>query len=144
MPRPSRCRKVCRLPKCCLFQSILKTPSRLEAQWRANAPLNAEKDSAAQIVVITVSEYEALRLLDYLGLTQVEAARQMQVARTTVQRIYNNARKKLAAFIVEGLSLKIEGGNFELCRQKTDRCRCGACRAQNGQTRTVNNNEGKK
>ena len=41
---------------------------------------------------LTVEEYEALRLMDYLGLNQKEAAAQMGVARTTVQRIYAQDR----------------------------------------------------
>lgn len=45
-----------------------------------------------------MEEYEALRLMDYLGLNQEEAAAQMGVARTTVQRIYAQARRKLAVF----------------------------------------------
>ena len=82
-----------------------------------------------------VEEYEALRLMDYLGLNQKEAAAQMGVARTTVQRIYAQARRKLAVFLVEGRPLQIGGGSYALCPQES--CRgfsrpCGRCASQDG------------
>lgn len=52
----------------------------------------------------------------------------MQVARTTVQLIYNSARKKLADALVDGLSIRIEGGDFQLCDGNEDYCGCGGCR----------------
>lgn len=47
---------------------------------------------------LTVEEYEAVRLMDYLGLNQEEASAQMGVARTTVQRIYAQARRSWRSF----------------------------------------------
>ena len=74
---------------------------------------------------LAVDEYEVLRLLDYEGLRQEEAAAQMGVARTTVQSIYAAARRKLAQCLVEGRSLRIAGGDVEVCG---DRERCGGGR----------------
>ena len=59
----------------------------------------------------------------------------MDVARTTVQRIYAQARRKLAVFLVEGRPLQIGGGSYALCPQES--CRgcggaCGRCASQNG------------
>ena len=59
---------------------------------------------------MTLDEYEAIRLLDLENLQQEQAAAQMGVARTTVQLIYNNARRKLADCLVNGKRLVIEGG----------------------------------
>jgi len=64
---------------------------------------------------MTVDEYEAIRLIDLEGLTQEECAKQMNVARTTVQGIYAEARKKLARSLVDGKILLIEGGEYRLC-----------------------------
>ena len=51
---------------------------------------------------LTIEEYEAIRLIDYIGLTQSEAAEKMDVARTTIQAIYCKARFKIARCMVEG------------------------------------------
>ena len=49
-------------------------------------------------VQMTVDEYECIRLVDFEGMTQAECAAQMQVARTTVQMIYEAARYKSAPY----------------------------------------------
>ena len=51
----------------------------------------------------------------------------MKIARTTVQQIYDRARKKIARSLVEGLPLKIEGGDYCLCDGKEEYCGCGGC-----------------
>lgn len=79
-------------------------------------------------VILTVDEYEAIRLIDKQGFSQEECSNYMQVARTTVQLIYNSARKKLADALVDGLSIRIEGGDFQLCDGNEDYCGCGGCR----------------
>ena len=63
---------------------------------------------------MTVDEFETIRLIDHQGLTQEECARQMNVARTTVQGIYDRARKKLADALVEAIPLTISGGKYRL------------------------------
>jgi predicted DNA-binding protein (UPF0251 family) len=68
-----------------------------------------------ELLLMTVEEYEIIRLIDWMRLSQEEAAREMGVARSTVQRIYEEARKKLADCIVNGKTLKISGGNYHLC-----------------------------
>ena len=115
MPRSAKCRRVCQMPVHCRF-----------------AP---EQPSREEPLLLTVEEYEAVRLMDHLGLNQEEAAAQMGVARTTVQRIYAQARRKLAVFLVEGRPLQIGGGSYALCPQES--CRgfsrpCGRCASQDG------------
>lgn len=58
-------------------------------------------------VTMSVDEYEIIRLMDWEGLDQDESADQMDVARFTVQRIYESARKKLADFLVNGKPLRL-------------------------------------
>lgn len=84
--------------------------------------------SCEDAVVLTVDEYEAIRLIDRQGFSQEECSSYMQVARTTVQLIYNAARKKLADALVEGLPLRIEGGDYRLCDGNEEYCGCGGCR----------------
>ena len=80
-----------------------------------------------EAVVLTVDEYEAVRLIDRQGFSQEECSAYMQVARSTVQSIYNSARKKLAEALVDGRSLRIEGGNYQLCDGSEVYCG-GGCR----------------
>ena len=96
IPRPRKCRKVCQLPRIQEFHPLGPPP-------------------CGPAVVLNVDEYEAIRLIDRQGFSQEECSAYMQVARTTVQMIYNSARKKLAAALVDGLPLRIEGGSYQLC-----------------------------
>ena len=108
MPRPTKCRRVCRFPGNTEFR-----------------PAQGEKDAAP--VILTLDEYEAVRLIDREGLSQEECSEFMQIARTTVQRIYGSARKKLADVLVEGLPLRIEGGDVWLCDGRNTRCGREGC-----------------
>ena len=69
--------------------------------------------TAAETIRMTVDEFEALRLIDNEGLTQEACASRMNVARTTVTAIYDNARKKVADALVNGKQLLITGGCCE-------------------------------
>ena len=108
MPRPRKCRKVCHLPN--------------EREFHPAS--NCNKNTC---IIMTVDEYETIRLIDYQGFSQEECGEYMHIARTTVQQIYTNARKKLSVVLVEGLPLKIEGGEYQLCDGKEHACGCGGC-----------------
>lgn len=115
MPRPRKWRHVCGLPESNRF-----------------GPLDI---SAQQSVTMSIDEYETIRLIDLEGLTQEECAQQMNVARTTVQGIYNEARKKVAESLVNGKVLRIEGGDYKLCDGQRIYCgRGGRCRHRHGLT----------
>lgn len=109
MPRPKKCRKVCCLPRCNEF-----FPASI-------------KNSEPKLVILTVDEYETIRLIDKEGFSQEECSAYMNVARTTVQQIYASARKKLSIAIVDGKILKIEGGDYHLCDGQEKFCSCGGC-----------------
>lgn len=66
-------------------------------------------------IILNLDEYEAIRLMDREGMSQQECSKRMGVARTTVQKIYEAARRKVADALVEGRPLKIQGGDFQLC-----------------------------
>ena len=75
------------------------------------------------IVIISVEEYETIRLIDYEKLTQLECSKKMNVARTTVQKIYDEARFKIADSIINGNLLKIEGANSLITNKGKLYCR---------------------
>lgn len=66
------------------------------------------------VVILTVDEYETIRLVDKEGVSQEECGIFMNVSRATAQRIYAAARRKIAHSLVEGLPLQIEGGDYLL------------------------------
>lgn len=109
MPRPRKWRKVCCMPENSRF-----------------GPLDSQGGKSG-FVNMTVDEYEAIRLIDLEGLTQEEAARQMDIARTTVQGIYAEARKKLAESLIQGKVLLIAGGEYRICEGEGPGCLSGVC-----------------
>jgi hypothetical protein len=62
-----------------------------------------------EVVEITYPEIEALRLVDYEGMTQEEAAIQMGISRRSLWSDVNNARKKVAYALSNGCALQITG-----------------------------------
>ena len=64
--------------------------------------------------VMSLDEFEAVRLADLDGLYQEQAAEQMNVSRTTFSRIVVSARRKMADAIVHGKALRIEGGPVQV------------------------------
>ena len=110
MPRPRKCKRVCCLPENNLF-----------------GPINV-MDVDGELIVMTVDEYETIRLIDLGGLNQEECADRMNAARTTIQRIYYDARKKLAKSLVHGNRIRIEGGEYKLCDDENEPSfRCERC-----------------
>jgi len=47
---------------------------------------------------LTIDEYEAIRLADYFGNEHLEAAKKMEISRSTFTRLIKNAHKKIAEF----------------------------------------------
>jgi predicted DNA-binding protein (UPF0251 family) len=71
--------------------------------------------------VITVDELEAMRLADFLEMTQEEVAQKMQVSRPTVTRMLARARRTVADALVHGKAICIKGGDYRLGQQ------CNSC-----------------
>jgi predicted DNA-binding protein (UPF0251 family) len=69
---------------------------------------------------LTVDELEAVRLTDYMGLSQKEAAKSMHISQQTFSRILKRAHKTVADGIVGGKIIKIQGGTYVISsRQET-------------------------
>jgi len=89
MPRPRLRRRICFCPNATFFKP-------------RGVPMR-ELD----LVILEPDELEAFRLIDYKGLDQEGAARQMRFSRITVQRIYKRARRKIAKALVEGKAIEL-------------------------------------
>ena len=95
MARPQRCRRICRAP-----------------QYDSFGPEGCRNSES---ILLTLDEYEVLRLVDLEQKTHEQCAAQMDISRSTVTEIYESARRKLAACLVYGRRLVIAGGNYRFC-----------------------------
>ena len=102
MARPMKRRCVCSLPNVTCF-----------------AP---EGTPAEGCVQIGYDEFEVLRLLDYVHLSQAECALRMGVSRATIARLYDRARQAVAEVLVYGKKLRIEGGDVFVCPGPRPEC----------------------
>ena len=89
MPRPPQCRRICDVPQVDTF-----CPNGCE---------NTEP------ILLTLDEYEVIRLVDLKRQTHEQCAAQMDISRSTVQEIYEGARRRIAACLVHGKRLHITG-----------------------------------
>lgn len=92
MPRPRKCRRVAGPPGHNRF-----------------GPMG--RDTGAPPIILSVDEYETIRLIDHEKKTQAEAGELMEIGRSTTQATYDRAREKIAAALVEGRMIRIEGGD---------------------------------
>ncbi|MDE5859222.1 MAG: DUF134 domain-containing protein, partial [Oscillospiraceae bacterium] len=95
MPRPKRKRTVCSEPDYVCFRPDGIPPT--------------------EEVILSIDEFETVRLVDYEKKTHEEAAKRMNISRTTVTEIYETARYKISDSLVNGKRLAIEGGEYRLC-----------------------------
>ena len=106
MPRPPRCRRICGAPQVDTF-----IPGG---------------SADGEPIVLTLDEYEVIRLVDLEQRTHGQCAEQMDISRSTVQEIYESARRKIAACLVYGKPLHITGGSYRICGGQ-EHLRCGRC-----------------
>ena len=106
MPRPPRCRRICGVPQVDTF-----------------CPNGCENTGP---ILLTLDEYEVIRLVDLEQRTHEQCATQMDISRSTVQEIYESARSKIAACLVHGKPLHITGGNYRICGGQ-EAAHCGRC-----------------
>ncbi len=92
MPRPFCRRRIAGTPAASIFKP-------------AGIPMLGIEET-----VMSLDEFEAIRLADLDGLYQEKAAAQMNVSRPTFGRILDAAHRKMADAIVHGKALRIEGG----------------------------------
>ena len=102
------------------------------------------EQSVTTTVLLTLDQYEAIRIADLEGLSHSEAAEKMNISRPTFTRILESAHKKLADMLINSKQLIIEGGDIHFdnflflcadcgyefkssCLEKTNICpQCGS------------------
>ncbi|MBU8911070.1 MAG: DUF134 domain-containing protein [Desulfobacterales bacterium] len=94
MPRPKR-------PRCINSRPIIKE----------FGPRGVKKSGE---VTLSLEEFEAIRLIDFKGLDQTQAAEIMNVSRQTFGRILKAGRFNLSSALVTACRLKIEGGCYTM------------------------------
>ena len=77
--------------------------------YHPNIPING-------VVALRIEEIEALRLVDFIGLSQHEAAIKMGVSQKSLWNDLKSARFKIADAIINGKAIHITGGNYILRR----------------------------
>jgi predicted DNA-binding protein (UPF0251 family) len=63
-------------------------------------------------VELSMDEFEAVRLADFMGFKQKEAAKSMRISQQTFSRILKRAHKTIAHGLVKGAAIKIQGGHY--------------------------------
>lgn len=116
MPRPRKPKIICSMP---LYNEF----------GPREAPITGEP------VILSVEEYETIRLIDHKGMDQSQCANELGVARSTVQRLYSDARTKIAKSIVTGKHLNISGGDYKLCPKRNNPALCEGCGRRRGRHR---------
>ncbi|MGQ4873145.1 MAG: DUF134 domain-containing protein [Promethearchaeia archaeon] len=97
MGRRTRMRYVKRTPDNFYFKSSISSPD--------------------EVIILTLAEFESMRLKHYLKLTQSEAANIMNVSQPTFSRILDMAHQKVTKALIEGKEIRIFGGNVEFHRE---------------------------
>ena len=87
-------------------------------------------------VVLGHDEIEAIRLKNLQGLSQEEAAEQMNVSQPTLHRLLSSAYNKMTDAIVNGKALRIEGGNINVPQDFSPACGKGRMCGQGRRGRT--------
>ena len=96
MPRPRRIRRIFFNPKVTYFKPAgIRTANLTES-------------------ILTKEELEAIRLIDLEQISQGKAGEKMKISQPTLSRLLSSARKKLADALVNGKSIKIQGGNYQM------------------------------
>ena len=91
-----------------------KPRCRCISQYPDHWSFSPDEVSSDESIIMSLDEFETIRLIDKEGMTQEECSKRMGVARTTVTSIYDSARKKIADALIDGKRLQISGGVYQL------------------------------
>lgn len=69
--------------------------------------------SKITIIDIEIDEFEAVRLCDYEGKSQIETAEIMKISRGTIQRLLNSGRKKILEGLLYQQAIRLKNSHLE-------------------------------
>lgn len=67
---------------------------------------------------LSLDQLEAIRLVDFQGLKQSNAAQHMGLSRQTIGRILKQAHKGISDALINGKIIRIAGGNVQLKKSR--------------------------
>jgi uncharacterized protein len=105
MVRPRRCRKISMQPSCTYYKP------------RGIPLVNLEE------VILTLDEFESIRLKDAVGYEQKQAAQRMGISQPTFFRLITSPQKKIAKVLVQEKALRIEGGSIKIEKNDYQGCK---------------------
>ena len=94
MARPKRLRRLTFAPPVIFFSLLTKE----------------HRSVPADVVVLTLDKFEAIRLADLECYSQDHGAREMDISRATFGRIVESGKSKVAHALVQGCRIEIAGG----------------------------------
>ena len=90
------------MPRPCKKRRIGSNPNSLYFKPVGVKMINLDE------IILSLPEFEAIRLIDYEKISQTEAGNKMQVSQSTLSRILSSGRKNIADAIINGKAIKIE------------------------------------
>ena len=105
MPRPRLCRRIFFQPDVTYFKP-------------AGIPMVKLEET-----ILNFDELEAIRLIDYENISQIEAGKKMKISQPTLSRLLKSGRKKISDAIINGKAIRIYGGNFKVIIPRRNRVR---------------------
>jgi predicted DNA-binding protein (UPF0251 family) len=106
-------------------EKIMPRPQKVKTVCCASEFYYGHPKKHKETIQITVEQFETIRLIDYENLNQDEASKLMNVARTTVQALYDQARTLIATALIESKGIQVGGGHYELCDEDAHKNRKG-------------------
>lgn len=90
---------------------------RTRRRWVFKPPNNkyfvGTQPQMENCIILTLAEFEAMRLKHYNNLNQERAADSMGISQPTFSRILDISHQKITQALIEGKTIRVHGGNID-------------------------------
>jgi len=93
-------------------------PRHIKSEPRTHLFSPRGKPGRPDEVNLRYEDLEALRLADFSGMRQEDAARHMGISRQSFGRVLKRARKTSAEGLISGKIIRVSGGSYKLIAGK--------------------------